>query len=109
MDLKAPCHEVGGVKFGDIHHVDIEQRLCGINLSVLSIGFVYHSRASHVNIVSLFEFFYERSKRAVIYEFMPNGSLNKFISNNISTKMEWNTLYNIAVGVPRRLDCLHNS
>ncbi|KAH0894137.1 hypothetical protein HID58_056566, partial [Brassica napus] len=67
------------------------------------------SRASHVNIVSLFEFFYERSKRAVIYEFMPNGSLNKFISDNISTKMEWNTLYNIAVGVPRRLDCLHNS
>lgn len=36
MDLKAPCHEVGGVKFGDIHHVDIEQRLCGINLSVVS-------------------------------------------------------------------------
>ncbi|WZZ46470.1 hypothetical protein YC2023_042729 [Brassica napus] len=33
---------------------------------------------------------------------MPNGSLNKFISDNISTKMEWNTLYNIAVGVPRR-------
>ncbi|CAN6818072.1 unnamed protein product [Brassica oleracea var. botrytis] len=102
MDLKAPCHEVGGVKFGDIHHVDIEQRLCGINLSVrISRYNLLQSRASHVNIVSLFEFFYERSKRAIIYEFMPNGSLNKFISENMSTKMEWNTLYNIAVGVPR--------
>uniref|UniRef100_A0A0D3EF94 Protein kinase domain-containing protein n=1 Tax=Brassica oleracea var. oleracea TaxID=109376 RepID=A0A0D3EF94_BRAOL len=66
------------------------------------------SRTSHVNIVSLLGFCYEGSKRAIIYEFMPNGSLDKYISENMSTKMEWETLYNIAVGVARGLEYLHN-
>ncbi|CAL9225906.1 unnamed protein product [Arabidopsis halleri] len=67
------------------------------------------SRASHVNIVSLFGFCYKGSQRAIIYEFMPNGSLDKFISENMSTKIDWKTLYNIAVGVARGLEYLHNS
>ncbi|CAN7013479.1 unnamed protein product [Brassica rapa subsp. trilocularis] len=67
------------------------------------------SIASHVNIVSLFGFCYEGSKRAIIYEFMPNGSLDKFISKDMTTRMDCGTLYNIAVGVARGLDYLHNS
>ncbi|EOA19056.1 hypothetical protein CARUB_v10007716mg, partial [Capsella rubella] len=67
------------------------------------------SRASHVNIVSLFGFCYEGSNRAIIYEYMPNGSLDKFISENMSTKTDWKALYNIAVGVARGLEYLHNS
>ncbi|KAG6537483.1 hypothetical protein ZIOFF_002577 [Zingiber officinale] len=35
------------------------------------------SRTSHVNIVALLGFFLERSKRALVYEFMSNGSLDK--------------------------------
>ncbi|KAL0650705.1 hypothetical protein Bca4012_093396 [Brassica carinata] len=67
------------------------------------------SRASHVNIFSLFGFCYEGSKRAIIYDFMPNGFLDKFISAIMSTKMNWNTLYNIAIGVARGLEHLHSS
>ncbi|CAA7042783.1 unnamed protein product [Microthlaspi erraticum] len=67
------------------------------------------SIASHVNIVSLFGFCYEGSKRAIIYEFMPNGSLDKFISEDLSTTMDWKVLYDIAVGVARGLEYLHNS
>ena len=37
------------------------------------------SRTSHVNVVNLLGFCYERTKRALIYEYMPNGSLDKFI------------------------------
>ncbi|MBA0653350.1 hypothetical protein Goklo_020534, partial [Gossypium klotzschianum] len=37
------------------------------------------SRTSHVNIVSLLGFCFERSKRALVYEFMPHGSLDRFI------------------------------
>ncbi|CAN8286623.1 unnamed protein product [Cochlearia groenlandica] len=66
------------------------------------------SRTSHVNIVSLLGFCYERNKKAIIYEFMPNGSLDKFLSEKMSTKMEWKTLYNIAVGVSHGLEYLHN-
>uniref|UniRef100_A0A0D3DET5 Serine-threonine/tyrosine-protein kinase catalytic domain-containing protein n=1 Tax=Brassica oleracea var. oleracea TaxID=109376 RepID=A0A0D3DET5_BRAOL len=32
---------------------------------------------------------------------MPNGSLDKFISEDVSTKMDCETLYNIALGVAR--------
>ncbi|KAF2535729.1 hypothetical protein F2Q68_00022713 [Brassica cretica] len=66
------------------------------------------SRTSHVNIVSLLGFCYEGSKRAIVYEFMPNGSLDTYISESMSTKMEWGTLYNIAEGVARGLEYLHN-
>jgi len=37
------------------------------------------SRTSHMNIVSLLGFCYEVNKRALIYELMPKGSLDKFI------------------------------
>jgi serine/threonine protein kinase len=37
------------------------------------------SRTSHVNIITLLGLCYKRSKSALIYEFMPNGSLDRFI------------------------------
>jgi hypothetical protein len=69
------------------------------------------SRTSHVNIVSLMGFCFEGSKKALIYEFMPNGSLEKFIYNKSPSKaaqqLEWETLYNIAIGIARGLEYLH--
>ncbi|KAG4120880.1 hypothetical protein ERO13_D11G170601v2 [Gossypium hirsutum] len=69
------------------------------------------SRTSHVNIVTLLGFCFERSKRALIYEFMPHGSLDKFIysqgSNNQSRRLEWKTLYDIVLGIARGLEYLH--
>ncbi|CAK8542981.1 unnamed protein product [Lathyrus sativus] len=68
------------------------------------------SRTSHVNIVSLVGFCYE-NKRALIYEFMPNGSLDKYIFKNgfpdAICNLDWNTLYQIAIGIARGLDYLH--
>ncbi|CAF2055318.1 unnamed protein product, partial [Brassica oleracea var. botrytis] len=66
------------------------------------------SRTSHVNIVSLLGFCYEGNKRAIIYEFMPNGSLDKFVSKHMLAKMDWEKLYNIALGISRGLEYLHN-
>ncbi|KAI5559276.1 hypothetical protein BDE02_17G099000 [Populus trichocarpa] len=69
------------------------------------------SRTSHVNVVTLLGFCYERNKRALIYEFMPNGSLDSFISNKESPhtncRLEWKKLYEIAVGIARGLEYLH--
>ncbi|XP_040365034.1 LEAF RUST 10 DISEASE-RESISTANCE LOCUS RECEPTOR-LIKE PROTEIN KINASE-like 2.1 isoform X2 [Rosa chinensis] len=74
---------------------------------VASIG-----RTSHVNIVTLVGFCYEGEKRALIYECMPNGSLDKFIhykqgSSDESCRLEWKTLFEIAVGIARGLEYLH--
>jgi serine/threonine protein kinase len=69
------------------------------------------SRTSHVNIVSLMGFCFEGSKRALIYEFMPNGSLEKFIYKESPSKtdrqLEWETLYKIALGIAQGLEYLH--
>ncbi|KAK9942468.1 hypothetical protein M0R45_008133 [Rubus argutus] len=74
---------------------------------VASIG-----RTSHVNIVTLVGFCYEREKRALIYEYMPNGSLDRFIhkeqgSSTENFHLEWTTLSEIAVGIARGLEYLH--
>jgi serine/threonine protein kinase len=69
------------------------------------------SRTSHVNIVTLMGFCFEGSKRALIYEFMPNGSLDKFIYKgnllNANCQLAWETLYKIAVGIAHGLEYLH--
>ncbi|KAH7841122.1 hypothetical protein Vadar_025841 [Vaccinium darrowii] len=68
------------------------------------------SRTSHVNVVTLLGFCFEGCHRALIYEFMPNGSLDKFIHDGGSLtyrQLGWETLYQIAVGIARGLEYLH--
>ncbi|XVE58804.1 hypothetical protein DITRI_Ditri04bG0198300 [Diplodiscus trichospermus] len=68
------------------------------------------SRTSHVNIVSLLGYCYTERRRALIFEFMPNGSLEKFIHNeNISTAghLPWEKLHQIAIGIALGLEYLH--
>ncbi|XP_048318202.2 LEAF RUST 10 DISEASE-RESISTANCE LOCUS RECEPTOR-LIKE PROTEIN KINASE-like 2.4 [Ziziphus jujuba] len=64
------------------------------------------SRTSHVNIVSLLGFCFEGRKRALIYQFMPNGSLEKFIFNN-NHSLGWDTVFQISLGIARGLEYLH--
>ncbi|XP_050255933.1 rust resistance kinase Lr10-like [Quercus robur] len=69
------------------------------------------SRTSHVNIVTLLGFCLEGKKRALIYEFMPNGSLEKFIhGDNMETTtmpLGLEKLFQIAIGIARGLEYLH--
>nr|XP_028951458.1 rust resistance kinase Lr10-like isoform X2 [Malus domestica] len=70
------------------------------------------SRTSHVNIVSLLGYCFEHSKGALIYEFMPNGSLEKFIFDASTPKNDhhhlgWETLDQISLGIARGLEYLH--
>jgi serine/threonine protein kinase len=70
---------------------------------VMSIG-----RTSHVNIVSLLGFCLEGSQRALIYEYMSNGSLQKHIySESSKLAIGWEMFLKIAVGIARGLEYLH--
>ncbi|KAK3026655.1 hypothetical protein RJ639_040682 [Escallonia herrerae] len=72
---------------------------------VASIG-----RTNHVHIVTLLGFCSDSSKKALIYEFMPNGSLDKFLYNEKSSterKLGWKALYEISLGIARGLEYLH--
>ncbi|KAG5226647.1 L-type lectin-domain containing receptor kinase [Salix suchowensis] len=65
-------------------------------------------RIHHVNVVQLLGFSVEGSKRALIYEFMPNGSLEKYIfSRQGSVPLSDEKLYEISLGVARGIEYLH--
>ncbi|XP_047331542.1 probable receptor-like protein kinase At5g39030 [Impatiens glandulifera] len=65
------------------------------------------SRTSHVNIVNLLGFSLKSGKRALVYEFMPNGSLDKFIHKDFVRMGKWEKLRQIATGIARGLEYLH--
>ncbi|XP_054776520.1 rust resistance kinase Lr10-like isoform X2 [Prosopis cineraria] len=66
-------------------------------------------RIHHVNVVQLIGFCAERNKRALVYEFMSNGSLDNYIfsekQGNVSIIFE--KIFNISLGIARGIDYLH--
>ncbi|MED6194693.1 hypothetical protein PIB30_030882 [Stylosanthes scabra] len=65
-------------------------------------------RIHHANVVRLIGFCVEGSKRALVYEFMPNGSLDKYIfSEENSVSLTYQKMFEISVGVARGMAYLH--
>jgi serine/threonine protein kinase len=65
-------------------------------------------RIHHVNVVQLIGFCVQGPNRALIYEFMPKGSLNKYIfSPEESVVLSYKKLYDIAIGIARGIEYLH--
>ncbi|CAA2957846.1 rust resistance kinase Lr10-like [Olea europaea subsp. europaea] len=65
-------------------------------------------RIHHVNVVRLIGFCVEGSKRALIYEFMPNGSLEKYIfPREVTVFLSYGKIFEIALGVAKGIDYLH--
>ncbi|XP_047953373.1 rust resistance kinase Lr10-like isoform X2 [Salvia hispanica] len=66
-------------------------------------------RIHHVNVVQLVGYCAERSKRALILDFMPNGSLDKYIFKlKKASSLDWGMKFKIAVGAARGIEYLHN-
>ncbi|KAF7152943.1 hypothetical protein RHSIM_Rhsim01G0116100 [Rhododendron simsii] len=65
-------------------------------------------RIHHVNVVQLIGYCAERSKRALVYDFMPNGSLEKYIfSSEGELSLSCKQIYEISLGVARGIGYLH--
>ncbi|CAI8605636.1 unnamed protein product [Vicia faba] len=70
---------------------------------VATLGRIHHS-----NVVRLIGFCVEGSKRGLVYEFMPNGSLDKYIFNKEEAiSLTYNQVYEISLGVARGISYLH--
>ncbi|XP_024046705.1 rust resistance kinase Lr10 [Citrus clementina] len=67
-------------------------------------------RIHHVNVVQLLGFCSEGSKRALVYEFMPNGSLDRHIfpKESRGQSFSWEKLHEVALGTARGIEYLHN-
>ncbi|CAM0878825.1 unnamed protein product [Alopecurus aequalis] len=73
---------------------------------VATIGLIHHT-----NIVRLLGFCSEGTRRALIYEFMPNESLEKYIFSHVSNisqqLLSSNKMLDIALGIARGMEYLH--
>uniref|UniRef100_A0A453EGJ0 non-specific serine/threonine protein kinase n=1 Tax=Aegilops tauschii subsp. strangulata TaxID=200361 RepID=A0A453EGJ0_AEGTS len=69
---------------------------------VQSIGMI-----QHINLVRLFGFCAEGSKRLLVYEYMESGSLSSHLFSKSSVKLIWELRYSIALGTARGLAYLH--
>ncbi|XP_038719878.1 L-type lectin-domain containing receptor kinase IX.1-like [Tripterygium wilfordii] len=66
------------------------------------------SRLRHRNLVKLVGWCHDRGKFLLVYEFMPNGSLDMHLFSNRSyTPLNWNLRYKIALGIASGLLYLH--
>ncbi|XP_068471527.1 LEAF RUST 10 DISEASE-RESISTANCEUS RECEPTOR-LIKE PROTEIN KINASE-like 2.1 isoform X2 [Phaseolus vulgaris] len=66
-------------------------------------------RIHHQNVVQLIGFCVSGSKRALVYEFMSNGSLDKFIfSKERNIHLSYEKIYNMSIGVARGITYLHH-
>ncbi|KAJ4826072.1 hypothetical protein Tsubulata_041704 [Turnera subulata] len=66
-------------------------------------------RIRHANVVQLIGYCAAGSRRALVYDYMPNGSLNKYISSGQeSVPLSWEKLYAISLGVARGIEYLHS-
>ncbi|KAK9277215.1 hypothetical protein L1049_006754 [Liquidambar formosana] len=84
------------------------------------------ARMHHLNLVRLWGFCAEKGQRILVYEYVPNGSLDKFlfqpgqvessngenetgavVTSERKPMLDWNVRYRIAVGVARAIAYLH--
>ncbi|XP_072952305.1 G-type lectin S-receptor-like serine/threonine-protein kinase At2g19130 [Typha angustifolia] len=61
----------------------------------------------HLNLVRLLGFCSGGTRRLLVYEYMPNGSLDMQLFQNTPTVLDWKTRYQIALGIARGLVYLH--
>ncbi|GKU87511.1 hypothetical protein SLEP1_g1903 [Rubroshorea leprosula] len=60
----------------------------------------------HINLVRLYGFCYDQHMSALVYEFMENGSLDKYLFGE-KEMIEWEKLHEIAVGTAKGIAYLH--
>ncbi|KAI9081750.1 hypothetical protein K1719_036298 [Acacia pycnantha] len=66
-------------------------------------------RIHHFNVVHLVGFCVEGTKRALVYEFMPNGSLDKYIfSKEGSISLSYHKIHEISFGIAHGIAYLHH-
>ncbi|KAG7542049.1 Gnk2-homologous domain [Arabidopsis thaliana x Arabidopsis arenosa] len=111
-------HKIGEGGFGVVYkgHLPDGQEIAVKRLSIHSgqgnaefkTEVLLMTKLQHKNLVKLFGFSIKESERLLVYEFIPNTSLDRFLFDHIKQKqLDWEKRYNIIVGISRGLLYLH--
>ncbi|KAK4260204.1 hypothetical protein QN277_003350 [Acacia crassicarpa] len=75
---------------------------------IIEIGMM--AKVHHVNITRLVGFCAQGFRRALVYEYLPNGSLQNFINSLGQRKnfISWTQLQEIALGIAKGIEYLHH-
>ncbi|XP_074274074.1 cysteine-rich receptor-like protein kinase 10 [Silene latifolia] len=65
------------------------------------------ARLQHKNLVKLIGFCMSKSERVLIYEFLPNSSLDRFLFGPRRGSLEWESRFRIIIGVAKAVLYLH--
>ncbi|CAN0896965.1 Cysteine-rich receptor-like protein kinase 10 [Linum grandiflorum] len=77
-------------------------------LEELQTEVMFVAKLMHQNLVRLVGFCIEEEEKLLVYEYLPNGSLDKFLfDEKRRLKLTWEMRYNIIVGIARGLLYLH--
>ncbi|KAA8535654.1 hypothetical protein F0562_030657 [Nyssa sinensis] len=63
-------------------------------------------RTHHINLVQLYGFCFDKDLRALVYEYMENGSLDRLLFSK-DENIEWENLHGIAIGTAKGIAYLH--
>ncbi|KAL4201847.1 hypothetical protein AMTRI_Chr02g260740 [Amborella trichopoda] len=97
--------KLGGGAFGFVAVKKLEGLRQGekqFRMEVSTIGTI-----QHVNLGILRGFCSEGTRRLLVYDYMPNGSLDRLLFQEGSTILNWKTRYEIALGTARGIAYLH--
>eukprot|EP00253_Pinus_taeda_P034227 PITA_34227 len=75
----------------------------GFSAEIKTLG-----RIRHRHVVRLLAFCFNHDTNLLVYEYMPNGSLDKLLHGNNATPLDWNTRYKIALETAQGLSYLHH-
>lgn len=64
-------------------------------------------RTYHVNLVKLYGFCFHHETRALVYEYVENGSLDKYLFGSQNRNVEFHKLHEIAIGTAKGIAYLH--
>ncbi|XP_027927153.1 G-type lectin S-receptor-like serine/threonine-protein kinase CES101 [Vigna unguiculata] len=65
------------------------------------------AKFNHTNLVKLYGFCIEKEERMLIYEYMPNKSLDSYLFDPTNTLLDWKRRFSIVQGIAQGLVYLH--